>query len=342
MNVHLGLENLGFPSPDVYFLPGYGRAAAVADGGEWALLEAFSGAWQMPVILRTLAGGANDAISPAYTGAYASPSLSPSQVRAAWSASVDWLRRQGSISLLLRHSPLLPQAAQLEGQRWIVNGHPTILLELTDTESAWAEMEGRCRTSVRKALKHGYTADISPATSAELNSGGDFRRLYEQTMQRRGATDQYFFVDAYYRQLLDALGSNLLVGKVRNDDGAVVSSTLLMRHGQRLHYHLAGSDVDHARMGTNNLMLWTATQFAAANSLRQFHLGGGVGVRDDLFKFKRSFGGHELEYGVSGFILDPELYRVHTEHRAKVCDLTTDELSGSNFFPAYRAGTVSA
>jgi hypothetical protein len=31
------------PSPDVYFLPAYGKAASIADSGEWLLLEAFDG-----------------------------------------------------------------------------------------------------------------------------------------------------------------------------------------------------------------------------------------------------------------------------------------------------------
>jgi hypothetical protein len=342
VNVHVGPErSLGFQSPDVYFLPGYGRAAGIADGGNWVLLEAFDGAWQVPVILRTLVDGAIDAISPAYTGTYASPSLSQLQIQEAWSATVDWLRRQGVISLLLRHSPLVPQATNLPGQRWIVNGHPTIVLELADDESAWADIEGRCRTSIRKAIKHGYTADIRPAASVDLASGGEFRHLYELTMQRRAAAPLYFFSDAYYEELLDALGPDLLVGEVRDRTGVVVSATLLMRHLQRLHYHLAGSNLDAARMGSNNLMLWAAIQFAIAEGLRQFHLGGGVGVRDDLFKFKQSFGGHELEYGVSGLIIDQELYQVHTQQRAKACHLTMEELLASNFFPAYRAGTIS-
>jgi hypothetical protein len=342
LKVHSGLEgDLEFPSPDVYFLPGYGCAAGIADGGEWVLLESFDGDWQVPLIIRTLDDGAKDAISPAYTGVYTSPSLSPVQIQEAWSKTEEWLRRRGVISLLLRHSPLLPQAAELPGQRWIVNGHPTIVLELTDNESAWADMEGRCRTSIRKAIKHGYTAEVRPATSDDfLDSRRGFRHLYEMTMHRRRAAPLYFFRDAYYEVLLNALGSSLLIGEVRDGTGVVVSSALFMRHAQRLHYHLAGSNVDDARMGSNNLMLWTVTQFAITAGLQQFHLGGGVGLRDDLFKFKSSFGGRELSYGVSGLIIGDELYRVHTQARAKACNVAADELLASDFFPAYRAGST--
>jgi len=93
-------------------------------------------------------------------------------------------------------------------------------------------------------------------------------------------------------------------------------------------------------MGSNNLMMWTATQYTAERGLRQFHLGGGLDQRDGLFRFKHTFGGRELTYRVSGLIIDDDLYRAHTESRAKACDITIDTLSTSTFFPAYRGGTA--
>jgi serine/alanine adding enzyme len=234
----------------------------------------------------------------------------------------------------------VPQAPDPPGLRPIVRRHPTIALELDDDECAWNGMEANCRNKTRKAIKNGYTGDVRQADDQDLAPDSDFRRLYEQTMQRRSAASLYFFGDSYYSELLEGLGSDLLIAQVRDFGGAVVSSTLLMRHAQRLHYHLSGSNLDDARMGSNNLMLWTATQFAIAQGLRQFHLGGGVSARDGLFSFKHSFGGHELEYGVSGLVTDDELYQAHMQNRAKECGITTAALSASNFFPAYRGGTT--
>jgi serine/alanine adding enzyme len=341
IHVHRGRQLPdGLTSPDTYFLPGYGWASGIADDGEWVLLEAYDGAWQVPLILRTLADGAKDAISPyGYTGIYASPTLSLTQVKEAWSSSVNCLRDLGVLDVLVRHSPLVPQAYDLPGLVPIVREHPTIVLEPVDSDSAWSAMESRCRNQTRKAMKNGYTGDVKQATGQDLAPGSDFRRLYEETMRRLSATSRYFFGDDYYKELLAGLGSNLLMAEVRNSAGVTVSSTLLMRHAQRLHYHLTGSNVDDARMGTNNLMLWTATQYAVAQGINQFHLGGGLEARDDLFRFKRKFGGRELEYRVSGLIIDEDLYRTRTENRARVCDLTPDALLASGYFPAYRGGT---
>jgi len=331
----------GLPSPDVYFLAGYGRASAIADDGEWVLLEAFDGAWQVPLILRSLVDGAKDATSPyGYSGVYASPSLSSVQVQQAWSATVNCLRQLGVISVLLRHSPLVPQAPDLPGLRSIISGHPTIVLEPVDHDSAWSDPEKNCRKKIRKALKNGYTGKVRLATSQDLESGSDFRRLYELTMQRLDAEPRYFFSDDYFMELLDGLGSNLLIAEVRDQRGVVASSALLMRHAQRLHTHLSCSRPNNAQMGSNNLLIWTATQFAIDHDLRQFHLGGGVSSRDSLFTFKHSFGGRELEYRVTGLIIDHERYQAFTQNRAKACETTTDTLLASNYFPAYRGGSA--
>lgn len=326
--------------PDVYFLPGYGRAASIADGGEWLLLEAHDGAWQVPLIVRTLPDGAKDAISPTFSGIYASSSLSSVQIQEAWSASIDNLRDHGIISLVVRSSPLIPQATPLPGLHSISSGRPTIVLELTDEASAWDGMRSSSRSRIRKALKSGYTGVVRPVSSPDLAAESDFRRLYEQTMLRRSANPLYFFGDNYYTQLLDGLGPNLLLTEVRDRSDVVVSSTLLMRYAGRLHYHLAGSAMDDARMGSNNLMMWTATQFAIAQGLRQFHIGAGVSGRDGVFRFKSTFGGRELEYAVSGLIVDDERYQALVEDRAKECGTTTAMLLDLNFFPAYRAGTT--
>jgi len=312
----------------------------MAHGGEWVLLEAFDGAWQLPLVLRSLPDGSRDAISPyGYSGVYASPSLSAEQVTQAWSATKDCLGGLGVISVLLRHSPLVPQAPGIPELVSIVRGHPTIVLEPTSSDAAWSGLASTCRTRIRKATKNGYTADVRAASSEDLAPFGDFRRLYEGTMKRLAATSQYFFGDEYYKTLLECLGPDLLLAEVRNSAGVPVSASLLMRHEQRLHYHLSGSSPEDARMGSNNLMLWTATQFTVEHGLTQFHLGGGLDQRDGLFHFKHTFGGRELAYDVSGLVIDHERYQSHTQDRAQECGIDAEALLSSNYFPAYRGGT---
>lgn len=324
-------------APDVYFLEEYGRAASIAENGEFLHVRIFDGAWQVPLIVRTLTDGEHDAITPTFSGIHAAPSLSADQVAEAWAITVETLRDRDIISLVVRGSPLVPQADGLAGLRPISSGRPTVLVEPVDEDTAWAGLRSSCRSRVRKALKNGFTAEIRPATRSDLRAGGDFRRLYELTMQRRSADALYYFGDDYYDALLDGLGPDLLLDEVRDEGGTVVSSTLLMRHGPRLHYHLAGSSREGADMGTNNLMMWTAIRFAVEHGLSQFHIGAGVAGRDSVFRFKSTFGGREAQYDVSGLVVDEAAYQRQVEHRAEACGVTVDALAATSFFPAYRA-----
>lgn len=333
----LSTTNRAEGPPDVYFRPEYLRAASIADGGAPLTIEAYDGAWRMPLILRTLASGETDAITPAFSGIYASTSLSSDQVREAWSTSLDRLRQSGVVSVVVRGSPIVPQANPQPGLRPISSGRPTVVVDLTDEASAWDGMKKSCRSRIRKALTMGYTGEVRPATLSDLLPGGDFRRLYEATMERRAAAPLYFFSDSYYAALLEGLGPDLVLADVRDGEGDVVSSTLLMRHGSRLHSHLTGSILDDARMGSNNLMTWSGIQFAIEQGLSQFHLGAGVAGRDSIFRFKSTFGGRELEYDVSGLVVDDGTYGELVRHRADECEVTVDALLESGFFPAYRA-----
>jgi hypothetical protein len=325
--------------PDVYFLPDYVRAASIAEHGESLHIDALGGAWRMPLIIRPLDPGLVDAITPAFSGIYASPDLSPDLVQEAWHHSVGRLRERGVVSLVVRGSPVVPQATSVPGLRSISSGRPTVVLDLSDDAAAWDGMRSSCRSRIRKAEKNGYTGEVRPAALPDVLAGGGFRDLYEATMDRIGADPLYQFGDDYYAELLAGLGSNLLLAEVRDRSGVVVSSCLLMRHGRRLHYHLAGSRQEDARMGSNNLMMWSGIRFAIADGLGHFHVGAGVAGRDGVFRFKTTFGGREAAYDVSGLVIDEQRYEDQVLARAKECDVTVEELEGSGFFPAYRAGT---
>lgn len=327
----------GFFSPDVYFTPGYGQAEAIHGAGAWYSVVAFDGLWQLPIHVRDL-DGIRDAVTPyGYSGIYASPDLSPRDREDAWRGSCAVLAEQGLLSLFLRQSPLLERPFdEAPGQR-VVAGHQTVLLATGSADEAWSAMQGRSRTSIRKAERDGYVASLRPAEPADFKPSSPFRLLYEGAMKNRDASPRYFFTDAYYQTLLDGLGASLLLGVGRNADDTAVCAALFMRHDKTLHYHLSGSDVDAGRAGATNQLIWAAMCWAAASGVKSLHLGGGVSSGDSLFKFKRSFGGQVLEYDAYGVVLDQPLYASAVRERARSAGLAEADVMHTGYFPAYRA-----
>jgi len=329
---------LDYPVPDVYFSAQYGLAEEAAGAGRWIMLEAHDAQWLLPVHLRT-GGSALDAVSPyGYAGIYAATSLSEEDTYSAWHAATHELRRLGCVSIFMRQSPLLERIWHPPGVQWVVRNHPAIQVEVSDIEQAWQNMKGRSRTSIRKAEKLGFTSQVRPAEQSDLVPDSPFRRLYEEGMSRRGASERYFFPDDYYQRLLDGLRGSLFIAEVQSGDvaGEVVASSLLMRHVDQLHYHLSGSAVDAGRNGATNELLWRTMRWASEVGIRTFHLGGGLSGQDSLFKFKASFGGVMKEYGAYGVVIDAEAYDKATAIRAAELGVPVHTLENVGSFPKFR------
>lgn len=327
--------------PDVYFSQAYGSADARRLGGRWMTITDVVGDWQMPVVLADAGDGHREAISPyGYSGIHLAAGLTRAAGDSAWASAHELLRALGVVSLFLRFSPFSPgsvaAAEELPGLT-VNRSRTTYVMDTTEPDHLWENLRSNCRSRIRKARKNGFTGEIRPATITDLTPGGDFRRLYDQTMARLGADPFYQFSDDYHAALLDGLRSDLLVSEVRDSDGVVVSAATFMRHGHRLHYHLAGSDPEGALMGSNNLMMWTAAEFAADGGLRQLHLGGGLSEGDGLARFKSTFGGEPRDFHVGTAVIDAAAYRRLTQTRAEELGTSPEVLEQSGYFPAFRA-----
>lgn len=325
--------------PDVYFTAGYGLATAVVDSGTWRIAHRHEQIL-VPYVVRDVNGVDTDAASPyGYSGVHVAPHCARGELAAFWSRALDHWREAGIVSLFLRFSPL--DLSSVEAVRGLgidlVRRPDTISVDVSaGPDRVWADMEGRSRTAVRKARNCGLTGAIRTAVAADLLPGTPFRRLYEATMARLGSRPWYVFPDRYYRQLVSGLDKALSIAEVRGPDGAVVASALVMRHRDRAHYHLAGSDLAAARDGANNLNLWTILEWAAESGCRWVHLGGGVRADDGLFRFKRSFGGLRTPFWTGSLVINRPRYEALVAARAAELGRSTEELLAAGYFPAYR------
>ncbi|MBS7548316.1 GNAT family N-acetyltransferase [Dietzia massiliensis] len=323
--------------PDLYFNSGYGLAAARAEGAEWISLVLDGGNIQMPLLVRQLESGRLDAASPyGYCGVYAADATRGKNADL-WRRIRAELLDLGVISVFVRSSPLVSQLTSPPDSIWVVEGHSTYLVDVSEEDEAWSAMEGRARTAVRKARKTGISASFRVASREDLCDGSDFRRMYDSTMRRVGAKTSYFFSDDYYEALRSGLGDSLLVGVASDSDGSPVAAALFMKDEHTLHYHLSGASAEGAKTGGTSLLIWEAGAVARSSGIGSVHLGGGLRPGDGLDRFKRSFGGSSLSFGAWGLVLDVDGYEEETTNRATQLGVTPEQLQKSGFFPAYRS-----
>jgi hypothetical protein len=160
-----------------------------------------------------------------------------------------------------------------------------------------------------------------------------FRKIYEETMQRVGASSYYFFPKEYYRALSCGMGRQMAVAIAMHGEEAV-GGALFFAGEHFAHYHLSGTTTSGRSLKANTLILAAGAEWARRRGCELLHLGGGVAQGDSLYQFKKSFGGITFLYSFMTVIANSIRYDELVESRR------THSGMGSlraGFFPEYRA-----
>lgn len=237
-----------------------------------------------------------------------------------------WCRKNRIVSEFVRFHPLLKNHLPVQNTYEVVALGSTVALDLTSPEVVWENMTSKNRNMVRKAQKNGL--QICRANGPEIYEV--FREIYELTMEKDQAADYYYFGEEYYRSIREDLARNAQVFYARTEEGAVAAAAIIMGANGCLHYHLSGSRREYQGLAPTNLLLYEAACWGSENGYRSFHLGGGIGSKEDsLFAFKKAFYRKEpCGFHIGKRIIDPEAYEMLLQLR--------EDQPREGFFPAYR------
>jgi len=233
-----------------------------------------------------------------------------------WDAYEEWARERGVVTTFVRFHPLYGN--QRGAPIHVDELAPTVAWRLDPDRDLLAGLHFKHRNKVTKAENAG-------ATVTQHDGLGEFVPLYEDTMRRVNAADFYFFEPAYWERL----GELPLVRFDAGIDGEVVASALCLATPPWLHYHLSGTTDAGRTTGSSTLVLLEAARWAQANGYERFHLGGGLGGKEDsLHHFKARFDPEGLVPAAVGkAIHDEDAYRRLSGG---------SEVAFEGFFPAYR------
>ncbi len=272
-------------------------------------IESPGGELAMPVIVRAIEpGGWIDAVSPyGYPGARVSG-------EPADPASVDW-RASGLVSLFARE--------RLAGRKALLGGRARSRVLLHDHRRP-RHLRERFASQVRRAERRGWAVDAveGPAVAAADRVG--FGLLYRQTMDRAGASERYFFDDAYLSAALDFERAWLL--SARRDRSSQGAASIAVVSDGVLHYFLGGTAAEALDESPFRLVVVAMCDLADRLEL-PLNLGGGLRPGDGLERFKRGFANSEREWLTHEIVCDSHAY----------AELVAGAERAPGFFPAYRA-----
>lgn len=233
------------------------------------------------------------------------------------------------ISEFVRFHPVLENSKMNNEIYEVIDLGKTITMNLISKEQIWNDLSSKNRNVIRKAIKSGV--EIYWGRSPKLID--EFIPLYNATMNKDDATDYYYFNKEFYNSVLDDLKYNSLIFYALYDQ-KIVSISMIIFGNDNMHYHLSASDREHQNLAATNLLLYEAACWGCENGYKSFHLGGGLGSKEDsLFKFKKAFNKNsETYFSIGKKIFNQEKYDKLIGIREK----DMEDNFETSFFPRYR------
>lgn len=318
---------------DFYHLPRYVAASAPNDGGEprALIIEARGRRLLLPVVVRAIPGDRHDACSPyGYPGPIQTGTPDAEFERDALLAGIEFLRAEGMVSLFIRTHPLLNPTPP-QGVGVLVRHGDTVAVDLTlSGHELWRQTRRNHRQQIRQALDKGYAVEIDP----DWRHIREFKAMYRSTMDDCSADVYYYFDDAYFEALRQALGSRVHLA-IAHRDSVVAAAGMFVVTGGIAEMHLTGHDARFTADQPMKLLFHHVRTWCCEQGIDVLHLGGGRGgIEDSLFHFKAGFSRLRQPYHTVRVVIDEVAYARLAATRGGVGD-PSDPLQP---FPAYRAG----
>lgn len=241
------------------------------------------------------------------------------------------LVKENVVCEFIRFHPLLDNANRMRPMLEVIDLGRTISIELVSKDSILSDISRERRNRIRKAQKSG----IKIAQGRGMDLLDRFKAIYEATMERDHARSYYYFENSFYHSIHNNLSDNYEVFYAVLDD-KIVSMALIIFANQYMHYHLSGSLAEYLQMASFSLLLYEAACWGHDQGFKKFHLGGGLGSKEDcLYKFKQEYNRHSSnQFSVGRLMGNPEAYDFLVDTRRKKDALFTED---SSYFPLYRS-----
>lgn len=324
---------------DIYFKTEYGKLNESIEHGkaETFSFECEHGKVQSVYIKREvpyLIDGVQyyDAITPyGYGGPVITACTDREKLLKAYAkAYCEHCEKEKIVSEFVRFHPLAENALDFDELYETTFNRHTLAVDLSDENYSAVQFTPDCRNMIRKAAKKGVTTEVD-TECAHLD---DFINMYYATMDKNSASDYYYFGREYFEQLKSLKGCKLVLinGYV---EGEIISSAMFMSSDEYIHYHLSATNPAFYSYAANNSILAAAIEYGREQGLKWLHLGGGLSSseKDNLFRFKRSFGRTEnnlKDFYLGKAVFMPEVYN-------KLCELAkANGVENEEFFPGYR------
>ncbi|RNF39535.1 GNAT family N-acetyltransferase [Planococcus salinus] len=227
----------------------------------------------------------------------------------------------------VRFNPWLKNLNDFKGFYSLRNNGITQYIDLTVNDYFAEEFSPKSRTQVRKARKSGVEIELD-FTGAHTK---EFCRLYELMAIKNNVENEYYlFTEEFIRDSFKLLEGKqfILFAKYQ---GNYISASLILHHGDYVHYHLTANDPEYFHLAANSLIIDEACRWGVEHGKKQLHLGGTSGD-EQLFRFKKKFTKTApLDLLMGKKIRNEEVYNMLVDFKK-----SNGGIQNMDYFPLYR------
>ena len=249
----------------------------------------------------------------------------------------DYFESKKVVAVFSRLHPLFDQEPYLDSLGGeILDIGPTVAIDLSlPPEGQRQKYRINHKRDINKAKREGVLC----VHDEDWKHFDAFINIYYDTMRRRGASEYYFFNRDYFSRLRELLEDKIHLF-IASKDGVVLSSNLFTLCNSIIQYHLGGTSSSHLDIASSKLVFDTVRLWGNEVGARIFHLGGGVGGREDsLFHFKAGFSNLRYRFRVWRAVIDSKAYQQLVEQKCAWNEAHEMEPIDEEYFPAYRCPT---
>ncbi|WP_207425888.1 GNAT family N-acetyltransferase [Pedobacter sp. SYSU D00535] len=247
-------------------------------------------------------------------------------------AFISFMKHEKCICVFSRLNPFINQRKLLERIGGIYENGKTIYMDLsTPQEEQYANYEKRLLRQVKQLRKKNYVIKET-MTQDDIRC---FCEMYWDNMKRVNASNHYFFTREYFTTLLDTTAENSKLLMIY-DSATPICGAIVFYSKDVIRNHLSATSEAYLKDSPSKLLTDEISQIGRRLGVKYFHLGGGVGGREDsLFQFKSYFSHTSMLDFTWRFIGDQEAYNSLVE----ICGLK--QADKTNFFPLYRSAQLA-
>ena len=245
-------------------------------------------------------------------------------------ALFNFFQEQNCISAFVKFHPHFNQIRALRELGGVYDNGKTVSIDLKPTIE---EIRKKYKTSTRKCIMKSRLQGLTSRLMRDQEDIRQFTILYNQSMDRIGASGFYKFNEDYFTALLNSNECNAKLLLIYLEDRLICGSVFTANKGI-VQAHLLATDSNYFQYSPTKFLIDEICVLGKEYGMEYFHLGGGQGYKDNsLLQWKLAFSDFAIPHKSWRYIVDQEIYNELVEQSGNDIHDTVD------FFPLYRLTT---